>query len=65
MDTCLVGMLDHVLLPLFTKTNSGSQTLFSSRRLVVQSVLGARLGEPARLFWQVGRLVNDWKFIVD
>jgi hypothetical protein len=34
------------------------QPLFSSRRLVVQSVLGARLGESARLFWQVGRLVN-------
>ncbi|PWZ38476.1 hypothetical protein Zm00014a_005424 [Zea mays] len=37
----------------------------TSRRLVVQSVLGARLGEPTRLFWQVGRLVNDRKFSVD
>jgi hypothetical protein len=39
--------------------------LFSSRRLVVQALLGFRLESPTRLSGQVGRLAGDLIFPVD
>jgi hypothetical protein len=42
-----------------------SKTLFSSRRLVVQSVRRVRLEGPTRLCGQVGRLAGDLNFSVD
>jgi hypothetical protein len=40
-------------------------SLFSSRRLVVQALLGFRLESPTRLSGQVGRLAGDLSFPVD
>jgi transposase InsO family protein len=42
-----------------------SNSLFSSRRLVVQSVRRVRLEGPTRLCGQVGRLAGDLNFSVD
>jgi hypothetical protein len=41
------------------------EALFSSRRLVVQVLLGRRLESPTRLSGQVGRLAGDLIFPVD
>jgi hypothetical protein len=45
--------------------HDASSALFSSRRLVVQALMGFRLESPTRLSGQVGRLAGDLSFSVD
>jgi hypothetical protein len=58
----------NAFLPAMSHSASGVNSVFkssTSRRLVVQALLGFRLESPTRLSGQVGRLAGDLSFSVD